>query len=88
MNEEKDQQETTMTTLESPLKSAADWAKEGWKKCTTHEESRLLVLKTEYEELGFEVMILPFNPVDEPTCTTCMAAMPERYKTLYIRPTE
>jgi hypothetical protein len=74
-----------MTTINTTMKSSAEWAKEGWEKRNTYDEPRLSELKGYYEELGYEVMSLPFNPAEEPGCTACMASMPEQYRTLYTR---
>jgi len=48
------------------------------------DEPRLSEMAAQYRELGFEVL---FEPVDlaSDECTSCMAAAPHRYKTLYTR---
>jgi hypothetical protein len=60
-------------------------AREGWKKQTTYDDSRLSEMIEMYEEIGFEVHLEPFNPDEEPGCTECMKASPDRYKTIYTR---
>jgi hypothetical protein len=58
--------------------------KEGWEKRFTIDEPRLSEMAEQYNELGFEVL---FEPVDlsSEECTSCMAAAPQRYKTIYTR---
>ncbi len=67
------------------LISSAQLAKDGWEKRTTYDEPRLSELKQYYEELGYEVLLQPFNPDEEPACAACMKTMPDLYKTLYTR---
>jgi hypothetical protein len=61
--------------------------KQGWIKQTTYDEPRLSDIVEMYEEMGLEVRIAPFNPDenDEPGCSECMNAQPDRYKTIYTR---
>lgn len=59
--------------------------KEGWQKQTTYDEPRLSELVGMYEEMGFEVQLIPFEPSDEPQCSECMKTLPELYKTIYVR---
>ncbi len=58
---------------------------QGWEKRFTIDEPRLSEMVEQYKELGFEVLI---EPVDLSTeeCTSCIAAAPDRYKTIYTRP--
>jgi len=59
---------------------------EGWTERNTTDEPRLSELVELYEELGFEVMVRPIA-VEElaETCSVCVMADPERYKTIYTR---
>jgi hypothetical protein len=59
--------------------------KEGWEKRFLIDEPRLSEMADQYKELGFEVLLEPFDPSEE-ECTSCMTAFPERYKTIYTRP--
>lgn len=58
--------------------------KQGWEKRFTIDEPRLSDMAAQYKEIGFEVL---FEPVDlsSEECTSCMAAAPQRYKTIYTR---
>jgi len=59
--------------------------KEGWEKRATIDEPRLSELVKMYEELGFEVLLMPFAPDEEPGCSECMKTSPQRYRTIYTR---
>jgi hypothetical protein len=58
--------------------------KEGWEKRFTIDEPRLSEMVEQYKELGFEVLLEPVDLSSE-ECTSCIAAFPERYKTIYTR---
>jgi len=58
--------------------------KEGWEKRFTIDEPRLPEMAEQYKELGFEVLLEPVDLSSE-ECTSCMAAAPQRYKTIYTR---
>ena len=62
-----------------------DLEKQGWVRQTTYDEPRLSEIAEMYREMGYDVHIEPFNPDDEPECSECMKAQPDRYKTIYIR---
>jgi hypothetical protein len=38
-----------------------------------------------YEEIGLEVHLEPFQPETPESCSGCMTAFPERYRTIYTR---
>lgn len=57
---------------------------EGWEKRFTIDEPRLSDMAEQYKELGFEVLLEPVDLSSE-ECTRCMAAAPQRYKTIYTR---
>ena len=57
----------------------------GWERQATYDEPRLSEMAEVYEEIGLEVHLEPFDPDEEPGCTDCMAAMPQKYKTIYTR---
>jgi hypothetical protein len=67
---------------------AKELARKGWEKQTTFDEPRLSELVEMYKEIGFEVHLEPFHPDEEPGCTECMKADPDRYKTIYTRKRE
>jgi len=58
--------------------------KEGWEKRFTIDEPRLSEMAEQYKELGFEVLLEPFDPSSE-ECTICITAAADRYKTIYTR---
>jgi len=58
--------------------------KEGWEKRFTIDEPRLSEMVEQYKELGFEVLLEPVDLSSE-ECTSCIAADPNRYKTIYTR---
>jgi hypothetical protein len=58
--------------------------KEGWEKRFTMDDPRLSEMAAQYQELGFEVLIESVDLSSE-ECTSCLAADPKRYKTLYTR---
>ena len=58
--------------------------KEGWEKRFTIDEPRLSEMVEQYKELGFEVLLEPVDLSSE-ECTNCIAADPQRYKTIYTR---
>lgn len=64
--------------------------REGWEKRSCEREPRLSELVALYEELGFEVLLLPARPEDfsgkSPECRPCLdEAVLAQYKTLYTR---
>lgn len=73
-----------MTAMNNP----EELLREGWEQQGVYDEPRLSELIETYEEIGFEVLLQPFQPLDPfdgPGCTACMEASPERYKTVYTR---
>jgi len=64
--------------------------RQGWERRTAEREPRLSELVALYEELGFEVMLLPSRPEDfSGTGKECEACLDEetlaQYKTIYTR---
>ena len=59
--------------------------KDGWLRRNTYDEPKLSELVEIYEEMGFEVRLEPFDPVEDFQCSQCMKADPKRYKTIYTR---
>jgi hypothetical protein len=59
---------------------------EGWKKQSTLGEPRLSEAVQTYREIGFEVILVTFDPEQESSCTICMQNTPEKYQTVFTRP--
>ncbi|MBW2457586.1 MAG: hypothetical protein JRI68_23975 [Deltaproteobacteria bacterium] len=57
---------------------------QGWSQRTTYDEPRLSEMVALYEELGFEVRLEPFCPMDD-QCSECLMQEPGRFKTIYVR---
>lgn len=61
----------------------------GWKKQGSYDNPRLSEIVRMYEEIGFEVRLEPFDPSDDDkSCSECMKADRDRYKTVYTRKKE
>ena len=58
---------------------------QGWKRQSTYDEPRLSEMVDTYREIGLEVHLESFDPIQKPGCASCMAEMPEKYKTIYTR---
>ena len=69
----------------SPMTREEELTRQGWVRQTTFDEPRLSEIVKMYEEIGFEVHLEPFHSEEEPGCSECMKADPERYKTVYTR---
>lgn len=59
---------------------------DGWKRRTVTDEPRLSELTELYEELDFEVLVLPVSEEDLNGCTVCFDEDSTRYKTIFTRP--
>ena len=59
---------------------------EGWTRRTVTDEPRLSELVGLYEELDFEVAVLPVSTEDLDGCSVCIDRDPGRYKTIFTRP--
>ncbi len=59
---------------------------EGWTRRTVTDEPRLTELVELYEELDFEVTVLPVSQEDLDGCSVCIDHDPGRYKTIFTRP--
>lgn len=58
---------------------------EGWKRQSVIDEPRLSELVELYESLSYEVLLVPFDPGDEPSeCHVCLEDA-GRYKVIYTR---
>ena len=68
----------TLTRLE-------ELTREGWEKQSILDEPRLSEVVQTYREIGFEVLLEPFRPDEEETCTECMKDTPEKYQTVFVR---
>ena len=65
-------------------RAPADLLDAGFRRCFTAAEPRLSEAVEAYRELGFEVALLPVAD-DEPGCTECLRAEPDRFRTIYVR---
>jgi len=59
----------------------------GWERASITDDARLDELVETYEEIGFEVKLLPV-PDDDEACTECMRQDPDRFRVIYIRKRE
>jgi len=66
------------------MKTEEELLAEGWQRCFIADEPRLSEAVETYEELGFDVTLLPVPPEDG-ECTVCMQQQPERFKVIYTR---
>ena len=57
----------------------------GWDRQATYDEPRLSEMVETYREIGLEVHLEAFHPDENHGCIDCMAAAPEKYKTIYTR---
>lgn len=64
--------------------SPADLLTAGWERASVTDDRRLEELIETYEEIGFEVKLLPV-PLDDAACTECMRQDPDRFRVIYIR---
>jgi hypothetical protein len=67
-------------------KSRKELEREGWTRRTVIDEPRLSEIAELYEELNFEVLILPVSDEDLDGCSECFGPDPSRYKTIFTRP--
>ena len=57
----------------------------GWEKQATYDDPRLSEMVEAYKEIGLEVHLEPFDPLNAEGCTGCMQETPEKFKTIYTR---
>ncbi|MGA3174931.1 MAG: hypothetical protein ABSE25_10960 [Syntrophorhabdales bacterium] len=73
-------------------KREEELASQGWEKRFIAAEPRLSEAKELYESIGFDVLLEPLPPGEEPAvcneagCTACLDIDPERYRTIFTRP--
>jgi hypothetical protein len=67
------------------MKRSEQLTLEGWEKRATYDEPRLSEMLEMYKEIGFEVLLEPFDADAEPGCAVCMKESPQNYKTIYTR---
>ncbi|MBW2524822.1 MAG: hypothetical protein JRI23_11630 [Deltaproteobacteria bacterium] len=65
--------------------AADDRDLDGWTERETYDEPRLSELVATYEELGFEVRMVPFRAEDTEGCTECMKGAGSGLMTIYTR---
>ena len=68
-------------------KTAQQLLATGWQRCFVADEPRLSEAVETYQELGFEVCLLPASTLDD-ECTECMMRDPDRFKVIYTRKTD
>jgi hypothetical protein len=56
-----------------------------WERQATCDEPCQSEMVETYREIGLEVHLEAFHPDEEAGCTDCMAATPEKFKTIYTR---
>jgi hypothetical protein len=64
----------------------ADLRAAGWQRCFVADEPRLSEAVETYQEIGFEVVVLPVR-ADEDACNECMRQAPDRFRVIYVRRT-
>jgi hypothetical protein len=62
----------------------AELLAKGWQRCFVADEPRLSEAVETYNELGYEVRLLPFTP-EEGVCSECISQDPDRCRVIYIR---
>jgi hypothetical protein len=75
---------SNLKTREDLISTEAELVAAGWQRSSVADDSRLEELVETYEEIGFEVKLLPV-PMDDGACTECMKQDPDRYRIIYIR---
>lgn len=70
------------------MKAAGVVALAGWKRQGTYDDPRLTEITRMYAEIGFDVLLEPFDPDERHACSECMRTSPGRYKTVYTRKKE
>ena len=62
-----------------------DLIAQGFKKRTVYDEPRLSEIVEMYEEMGYEVRLVPLDPDSEPGCSECMKVDPDKFKVIFTR---
>jgi hypothetical protein len=61
---------------------------QGWEQQGSFDEPRLSDVVEMYREIGCEVLLEPYDPVDDlggGGCSACMVAAKERFRTIFTR---
>ncbi len=74
----------TSSTKNSGSTMAQGLIAQGWQRCFIADEPRLSEAVETYEELGFEVQLLPVTEEDG-ECTECMRLDPDRFRVIFTR---
>ncbi len=61
---------------------------QGWERRGEFREPRLSEFVQLYEEMGFEVKLMPLDPDNLPGCGICFEGDIEKYRVIYTRKTE
>jgi hypothetical protein len=67
------------------MTSEQDLEKEGWESRGEFCEPRLSEFVQLYEEMGFEVKLVPLDPKNLPGCGTCFKQNIDKYRIIYVR---
>ncbi len=57
----------------------------GWQLRGVYDDPKLTEISKIYEELGFIIKLVPFNPGLVSGCTKCIMESPDKYKILYTK---
>ena len=64
--------------------SASELEADGWEKGSIADDTRLEELVETYEEIGYQVKLIPV-PTGDDACNECMKRDPDRFRVIYIR---
>ena len=67
------------------MESEPDLEASGWEKRGEFAEPRLSEFAHLYEEMGFEVKLVPLDPDNLPGCGACYEGDIEKYRVIYTR---
>ena len=67
------------------MNSEHDLEKEGWENRGEFCEPRLSEFVQLYEEMGFEVRLVPLDPENLPGCGKCFEKDIDSYRAVYVR---
>jgi hypothetical protein len=76
-----------MTSSETTRPQTEEEARgQGYTRNFVADEPRLSEMVETYEELGFDVVVVPISIDDDAECTECMKQHPERFQVIYTKP--
>ena len=65
-------------------RTVAELEADGWERGCIADRSRIPDLVDTYDEIGFDVVLVPV-PLDDEGCTECMKSDPDGFRVLYTR---